>query len=553
MASYFRYPQKMKLKMNYFKISILLILFILGGADSYANSRLDSLLKVLDTTVERRSEYTEQKEQLIANLKHQLSYATADEQRFNLTGKLFYLYSNYRADSALYLAEKRMIMADKSSDLAMIAEAKMNMAEVFRTTGMYKESLDILDEIKAKGLDKFNRGYYLHLRHSLYILIAEYSISEEEKKKYNSLVFSYKDSILQITPKENIDFYLVGSTRNIMLGEYEKALSIMKEAYPLNLKNAMVCYTLAEIYRNLGDKEKEKIYLAESAIADLKSGVKEYISLQELAALLFKDGDIDRAYLYMMTSMQDAIFSNARMRTLEVARMLPLINETYNIKMAQERNRLFSVFVVTIILAVILLIALIYIYRQVKKLSSIRRYQKNMNTELKDVNNKLNLANSELTDANLIKEEYIGYLFNVCSSYIDKLENFRIEVNRKIKTGQIKELEKQTSSSSLVSDELKEFYKNFDIIFLNLYPTFVDDFNALLHENERIEPKDGDLLTPELRIFAIVRLGISDSVKIAEFLHYSPQTIYNYRLKIRNKLAIDKDDFPTELAKIGLL
>lgn len=532
---------------------LLFMFFLLSTISMSANNRLDSLLTILDKTVEDRLDYVETKEHLINKLKHQLSLATVDEQRFKLTENLFYLYSNYQTDSAFHYAEEKLQLAHKINNPEMIATASMNMAEIFRTTGMYKESLELLDDIGLKGLSQYDERYYRHLYHSLYMLMSEYSISKEDKKKYNSLVFSYKDSILQITPKEDISYYLVSSTKYIMEGEYNNALELMHKAYDLDLSKAMVCYTLSDIYKHLGDREKEKIYLAESAIVDLKAGVKEYISLQELATLLFEDGDIDRAYLYMKTSMEDAIFCNARLRTLEISRMLPMINATYDIKTKQEQKRLFALFAVTIVLAIVLLVSLILIYQQVKKLKSIRRYQKQMNLNLKEVNEELSSAISELSDANLIKEEYIGYLFKICSSYIDKLESFRLMVNRKIKAGQITELTQTTATSSLVADELKEFYKNFDVVFLNIYPSFVEDFNKLLLEKERIEPKEGDLLTPELRIYALIRLGINDSVKIADFLHYSPQTIYNYRLKIRNKLAISKDDFSLQLSKIGLI
>lgn len=540
----------MKLKEN------ALILILLGfflSVNANDNSRLDSLLHVLDRTVEYRSEYIEQKEQLISSLKHELEYTTVDEQRFNLTEKLFFIYGSYQLDSAYQLAKDRIQLADRIGKPELIAKAHMNMVAALRTIGMYKEAFEQLDYVHMHNLDKYDKSYYFHLYHSLYILMRDYSVSETDKTKYNTLIYNYKDSILSILPHDDIDYYLVTSTKNIMLGEYDKALKIIQEAYSLNLQKAMVSYTLADIYKALGNRQKEKIYLAESAIVDLQSGVREYISLQQLATLLFADGDTDRAYAYMKVSMEDAIFSNARLRALEVSRMLPIINEAYDIKTKREQVRLFWISTIAIVLALVLFITLIYLFRQVKALSSIRKYQKKMNTDLKVINDKLNIANVELVDSNLIKEEYIGYLFNICSSYIDKLENFRITVNRKIKTGQIDDLNKMTNSSSLVADELKEFYKNFDTIFLNLYPTFVDDFNSLLLDDSQIELKDGELLTPELRIFALVRLGIDDSVKIAKFLHYSPQTIYNYRLKIRNKLAISKEEFPLKLSQIGLL
>ena len=140
------------------------------------------------------------------------------------------------------------------------------------------------------------------------------------------------------------------------------------------------------------------------------------------------------------------------------------------------------------------------------------------------------------------------------SAYIDKMEDFRKNIDRKLKTGKVEDVVMLTNpSSSLIQNELKEFYKNFDTIFLNLYPDFVDQFNTLLSSDEKIFPKEGELLSPELRIFALVRLGISDSVKIANFLHYSPQTVYNYRLKVRNKSVLPKEDFPTAVSKIGKL
>lgn len=532
---------------------VLLVFFSLASfvfADDRA--RLDSLLKVLDRTIEHRSDFTERKEQLISSLKKELEYTTAEEQRFNLTEKIFLLYGNYQLDSALLMAQKRIDIANKLNKPEFIGKANMNMAAALRTIGMYKETFEILDDIRKQDLAQYDVGYFWHLYHSLYILMRDYSVSDQDKTKYNTLIYNYKDSILSITPPSEIDFYLVNSTKNIMLGEYDKALQYMEEAYKLNRQRAMVTYTMSEIYKHLGDTTKEKIYLAESAIADLQSGVKEYISLQELAIILFEEGDIDRAYLYVKTSMEDAIFSNARLRALEISRMLPFINKTYDIKMKQEKTRLTAISAVTIFLALILLITLVYLYRQVKALSAIRKYQKKMNGELKAMNSKLNATNSELKDANLIKEEYIGHLFNICSTYIDKLENYRVAVNRKIKTGQIDDLNKMTSSPSLVADEQKEFYKNFDTIFLNLYPSFVEDFNELLSEGNKIEPKEGELLTSELRIFALIRLGINDSVKIAKLLRYSPQTIYNYRFKIRHKLAISKDDFPQRLTQIGL-
>ena len=150
-----------------------------------------------------------------------------------------------------------------------------------------------------------------------------------------------------------------------------------------------------------------------------------------------------------------------------------------------------------------------------------------------------------------MKEEYIGYVFSICSNYINKLDEYRKNINRKIKTNQIDEVKAMTDRPTMAQKELKEFYKNFDAIFLHVYPSFVSDFNELLLPEERIVLKEGELLNTELRIYALVRLGINDSVKIAEFLHCSPQTVYNNRLKVRNKAIVPKEQFAETVRLLG--
>lgn len=533
----------------------VLILCLFSGINLFAEtkSNLDSLLNILDNVIENRDQYTKEKENKIQILRNQLNQTNSKKQQFQLTEQLFRQYNKYNVDSAFQIAKERLKIASELQDKDLIANAKMNMVEVLKTTGMYKEAEELLNEIKQKNFDIYNRAYYLHLRHSLYILMQVYSISVEDKTQYNTLVYNYKDSILQEIPfKGSIDYYLVTSTKHMMDGDYDKAQTTIMEAYEIAPENPMVCYTIAEIAKHQGRDDDQKRFLIESAIHDLRTSVREYLSLQQLAEILHSEGNIDQSYIYMKTSIEDAILSNARPRLLSIAKIWPLINETYDIQTAKESKELMKITVISVILMIFLLITLIYIYKQVRTLSTIRKRQKRMNTELKSMNAELSSVNSKLSDANLVKEEYINHLFEVYSSYIDKLEEFRVMVNRKIKTGQIEDLLKITSSNTLAANELKDFYKNFDTIFLRLYPNFVKDFNELLIKEEQIILKKDDLLTPELRIFALVRLGINDSTKIATFLHYSPQTIYNYRLKMRNKLAIPKEEFNDKLTKIGL-
>lgn len=534
---------------------ILVLIIVLFPNLAIANTKLDSLLNVLDERVKNKDIYTNKRQARIAGLKKQLSETAIDNLRFDLNGLLFNQYSSFQTDSAYQIAMHRLEIANQDGSREHRAVALMNVADVMRTAGMFKEALDILTELRKDDLYKEDISYYYNLYHTIYLLMVDYSLSENERRKYQALVYNYKDTILHHSVPDSFNYNTILTGKTISQGLFNDALKLAldcasqkdAEGYHPGIINHM----LSTIYHNKGDVEQEKYYLAISAISDIEAGVKEYISLQSLAMILYNEGDADRAYLYVKCAMEDAIFCNAPLRTLEVSRMLPIINGTYDLKNKQEKDRLLKILIIAGALAVVLVVTLLYTYKQVKTLSAIRQYHKNVNIELKRINAEMSEVNGKLLDANLVKEEYIGQMFNLCSSYINKLEDFRTSVNRKVKTGKLDDLNKMISSTSLVDREMKEFYKNFDSIFLSIYPTFVDEFNALLKSDSQIVTKDGELLNTELRIFALVRLGINDSVKIAELLRYSPQTIYNYRQKIRNTLKVKKGDFMDELAKIG--
>ena len=509
---------------------------------------VDSLLNVLDKVIENRSFYDGQRQLRIDSLKTGLKQARTDEEKYGVCRSLFGEYRSFRMDSALWVANQRLALAKKMGSAGSIQSSNMNIAEILAAVGMYKEALDILNSIDRSTLSNQRVPYYFHIYHSIYTLMSDYAFSDDEKERYRKLMFQYKDSLLSISSPRSHSYQIIESGKLITEGKHDEALAILLRCYD-DFKQkgyglAVPACGLAEIYRCENKPEEEKKYLAISAISDLRSSVKEYISLWQLAALLSKQGDVKRAYNYMKCSMEDAIFCNARYRALEISSMLPLINAAYDMKMKQETTRITVSLILISILSLFLLGTIFYIYKQLKKLSQARKSMKQMNEELKQMN-------KELLESNVVKEEYIGYVFNLCSNYIDKLDDFRKGVNRKIKAGQIEDVVRVTSLNSFAADELKEFFRSFDTIFLNLYPDFIEEFNALLQEGERILPKDGELLTPELRIFALVRLGINDSTKIASFLHYSPQTVYNYRLRVRNKAVVSKEDFPSAVQRIG--
>ncbi|MBK5720292.1 hypothetical protein JGH11_05365 [Dysgonomonas sp. Marseille-P4677] len=534
---------------------LLLLSFFISLSMFGSKNQLDSLLNELDQTIKNRTQFNKIKELQIDSLKTKLTQNLNLENSYNIYHSLYKEYRNYNMDSALFMATKKYDIALGLENTQYQYTAKMNIAEILGIMGMYKEAFDIADEIDRNRLNKDQLPYIYHFYHSTYSLLFGNSLSQKEKKHYEHLVSLYKDSLLQVNDPQTVTYHLIKNGKLIELGRYKDALSIMTDRYRENQNNESIAgslaYGLSEIYEKLGNIEEQKKYLTISAISDIRRAVKSYISLRKLAVILYKEGDLDRAYLYIKCSMEDATFCKARFRTLEISETLPIIVAAYDKKVTQEKDNLKKYLALISILSIVLIISLIYIYKQLRKLSQARKRIKDMYEKVKHMNTHLNELNKKLSESNLVKEEYIGYVFHLCSSYIDKMETYRININRKLKAGKIDEALKTTNSGSLVSDELKEFFRNFDVIFLNLYPNFVEEFNALFRDDEHIIPKSEDILTPELRVFALIRLGINDSSKIANFLHYSPQTVYNYKLKVHNKLAVSKEDFASLIQKIG--
>lgn len=519
------------------------------------DGEIDSLLRVLDASVHDRAFYTRERQSLINGLQQKLKITGTDAELLEVYKDLFGKYSAYRMDSALWAARQCEVVARRLSSASLLYVARMQVAEVMIATGMYKEGLEILDGIPSTELDAVAAFYYYNLRHKVYTLMAEYAFSNELQNSYARLAYQYKDSILRVKRPDSQGYQLTMADKLLYEGKYEEAIRVLQGCFETHRKNgynlAIPSIALANTYGAKGDRKLEKKFLAISSIADVQSGTKEYISLWKLVDLLYAEGDIERAYNYMECSMQDALFCKARYRTLKISEMLPVIASTYEAKLLEEKNQLVSLFICISVLMLVLLSALVYIYHQIKRISQAKKTVNRMNEELQVINGNLKELNDKLQESNRVKEEYIGYVFTLCSLYIDKQEEFRKMLARKIKAGQHDDLYKAIHSTTFVNGELKEFLQAFDRVFLKLYPKFVEEFNALLQENERMYPKEGELLTPELRVFALIRLGISDSGRIATFLHYSSQTVYNYRLKVRNKSFLSKEEFLDKVQKIG--
>lgn len=531
----------------------------LYAADS---SRADSLLLKLDRVIKERPIYMEQKELKLVELKRQLYRQIPAEERFAILGTLLDEYRSFNTDSALHVAEERERIAIRLGNPEYIDNARMNKADVLGMTGMYKEVMDLMRNIHIDRLPVDIHPYYYHIYRTVYGLMADYAVTEYEKKLYAELTDRYRDSLLLVNKDNLLIHTLIQSDQYNVRNECDKAIRLLTD-YLAQQKDyehdvAICAYTLSESYRLKGDKEKEKEYLIVSAIADMKTAVREYVSLRKLAVLLYQEGDIERAYSYVKICMEDAAACNARLRKLEILEIFPIINDAYQQKTEKQQEQMKWALVSISLLSLFLLLAIFYVYKQMKKVAAARREVIDANKRLKELNNELHLSNAQLKEANhsiaensYLKEEYIGRYMDQCSVYLEKMDNYRRSLGKIAATGNVEELYKNIKSSKFIEGELKEFYANFDNTFLQLFPTFVEDFNALLADNEQISLKNGERMNTELRIFALIRLGITDSVKIAQFLRYSVTTIYNYRTKVRNKAAGDRDLLRREVMKIG--
>lgn len=545
--------------------TLVLAICVIASSAMYAgdNSMTDSLIRRLDEVLANQHSYLREKEERMNKLNNEIRQVAADEKKFMLLGKLLDECRSYNTDSSLHIAKERKSLAERIPEKPELADdATMNIADIMGKAGMYKEALDLMEGISVRSLPDYLRPYYYHIYRTIYGLMADYSICKEKQAEYMKLTDKYRDSLLMVNDKTLLAHLLIKGDQYNANGEYDKAIELLAGYYDKMDKEthdvAIVAYTLAEAYRMKGDKEKEKIWLTISAIADIQSANREYTSLGKLALLLYKEGDTEHAYKYLKISQDDAVKCNARQRIIEVNDIFPIVNELYLGKIRQQQGRLKISVAAISVLSLLLLLALFYVYKQMKRVADARKEVLKSNGRLKELNAELTRYNERLAEANRmisenshLKEEYIGRYMDQCSLYLEKLDLYRKSIGRLLNADKISELKKFVKSTSFIDEELKAFYDNFDKTFLQLFPTFVPDFNNLLAESEKIVPKTEGSLTTELRIFALIRLGITDSVKIAQFLRYSVTTIYNYRTKVRNKAAGDRDLLESELMKIG--
>lgn len=545
----------------------------------YAESvekEIPQLLATLDSILVQTGELASQKELKIAQLKKKLSNAANFEEEFWINKMLYDESFVFNADSAMKYVDRNIQIATELKKKDWQDEWLINRSFMFAATGLLKEAGEVLEKVDSTSLSDGLKLSYYYQRSYLYSHLGQYMGDQKQvnNKYYNEFENANKHMLALVRPKDPLYWWCVASCNELSPEDslFSALENVVLSSHHNTRLDAMNAYGLSNMYKRIGDKEKNMIYLIYSAMADLRVCNRDIASLQELSSLLYDAGDIDRAYAYMNYCLKAALLYPNRVRIINISTELDKIYANYQQRDIRWRNSLQNYLYVVTFFSIILVLPLIGLYRQTKKLrksrteldsanhslnqhvvelSQMHKQLALANQELQNLNELLRSANQKLQESNDVKEEYIGYVFSICSNYISKLDEYRKNINRKLKTGQFEEARQLTDNSSLTQNELKDFYANFDAIFLRVYPDFVADLNSLLRPEEQILLKDASELNTEVRIYALVRLGINDSVKIADFLHCSPQTVYNHRLRMRNKAIIPKDKFAEAVRLLG--
>ncbi|REG99044.1 DUF6377 domain-containing protein [Flavobacterium aquicola] len=540
---------------------LLFVVILLLPYYSISQTDSESLLAAIDQTIENNSFYTQKKEREITQLKSLLKSTSAFSSKYEITQKLYISYNSYQSDSALVYARKNLKIAESLKNSEKLNQAEINLVSIMGTLGMYKEGIDVLNSIVILPVSSL-KGPFYSVSRTIYGQMADNASSPQEKEKYLSLAKKYRDSCITYFPTNTVSYITAKADRNLDHQQPTETLHLLLPYFPKiedsDPNRAIISYLISQAYKQKKDRLQQKKWLSISALSDLRLAKKEYISLRSLAFLQYEDGDIERAYTYIKRSLDDAVACNARLRTYEISKMLPIISESYQQQSETNRFQLVVFLISAGFLVLVLLTLLFLFFKQMKKLAAAKKELSlanfklsELNAELNTFNEKLNLSNNTLTEANFLKEIYIGRYMDQCSDYLGKLDEYQRKLNVLATTGKINDLISTAKSKDYIENELREFYANFDKTFLELFPDFIRDFNILLLPNETVHPKEGEQLNTELRIFALIRLGIKDSAKISVFLRYSISTIYNYRSQLKNKSAGPRDEFEERVMQIG--
>lgn len=527
----------------------LLLLFLVVQITCIGRDKSDSVLMRLEEVIENREYFVELKQSKIDGIKESF---LADYNNKSITDQYNHYYSlsqaylTFKFDSAFHYSHKLLETAYLSKDKDRIASAKTEFANILISAGIFSEAMDTLKSIDLADINDVTIADYYSILSRGYFDMESFSQSQYYSTLYREKGMVYFDSALKYYPAESWKYHSMNAHKNIKLDNCRAAIDTLNQiirTYDLtNDELAIQMMLLSFAHGILGDEKNELKYMVDASVADFMGAKKEAVALFFVAGFLFDHGEIITASRYINVALNETRFFGSNFRLWQISQYLPVIKSEHIVTIEKQKQKLWNYLIIVSILSFIIVLSFMIIFRQNNKLNRV------MNM-LEASNKKLEYFNDELLLANKIKEEYIGYYFSVSSQMIEKLEKFKNNIYRKVSRKQFDDLAQELDSVNIHKEKLF-LYNKFDQVFLQIFPEFVKKINALLKDEEQFKLKEGQLLNTELRIFALIRLGITDNEKIAEILDYSVNTVYSYKTRVRNMARIPKEVFEKEVMKI---
>jgi len=516
--------------------------------ETRSNNHSDSLILVLTKAIENRDVSVRLRLERIEKLKLQLGSlsGSSQERNFDLYNALYHEYKTFIYDSAFAYAQKLIETSYRLGDKSKIGYARVKLGFILVSSGMFKETFDSLAVAHVNFMSDSTKVEYYYIMARAYYDLGTYNHDHYYQSTYASLANLYMDSARYLSTPDSYDYLYLSGLQNLKNNHLHEAMSnlneVLKRFVLTPQKLAVNYHNLSYIYTSLGDTDKAIEFMVMAALADLQVATKETAAMYTLAKLLYEQGDVKNAYIFIEQAMDDALYYGARQRKVEIGSLLPVIAAKKLNTSEEQRKLWFTYATVVTVLSILVFVFVIVIVRQLKKLKAAE-------WRITEANNSLREINHTLREANAIKEEYIGYYFNINSEYLNKIEEFKKAIDHKLVNRKFEDIKFIVNNIDL-KREREALYFSFDKVFLKLFPDFVTIFNSFFDEKDRIILKENQLLNTELRIFALIRMGINDTEKIAKILNYSVNTIYAYKTRVKSKSTVPNEAFEARIMEI---
>ena len=533
-------------------IALLLTLTIMSMAQDK-----ELLYETLDSLIAHYDEQTAEKERRIKSIKDGVSgISLTPEQRFELNMRLYDEYIAYKYDSAYYYIQQNVEQLRGTDNHDRFAASAVRMAHILSVTGLFNMARELMDEINPEVLDVQQRVDYYTQQSELNLYRSEMAQYTPFFSEYISKAQYYRQLIIQIAPKDSYDYIFNQATYICETGDEDKAIRMLEDYLP-QLKRGTRTYgivtsTLAYFYQRKENKAQQEHYLLLSAISDEIGAIRENNSLRSLSEVLMARGESDNAYRYLFQSFREAQFYGSRLRLMQMGRIAPQVMQLYDEERSQTQRLTNAILIIISIVSLLLIAGIFYTLKLIRRNRAAHRQILEMNKTLSQQNETISSINNQMKEANRIKEEYIGRFLELNSIMIERGERRLKLFNRLARERKLEELYAELKATEPVANSIRDFHQHFDEAFLNIFPDFIAHVNQLLLEEYQFESTGEGVkkLTTELRILALVRLGINDNQKIADILRSSITTIYTYRSKLKAK-AINKESFEDDVRKIA--